>query len=451
MDLTEYYIGLADSDFETTKKDAKKQYEYMKNSTARYHGYLVRTLYIPKIFSDEMEKYFKRIVKTVYQILVKVIREYEKNPEYRKLFGFDKRLEELIIRPSRYRCRLPIARIDIFFDEDNFNFKFCEFNTDGSSAMNEGRELYNSLMVTDTFRKFKKRYKVKMYEYFDSWVKEFTAIYLTYKYKKDNPRVAIVDFNPAGAINEFEQFKMSFEKAGYVCDICDICDLRYENGELITPEGNKIDVIYRRAVTCDIMEHYDEVRPFIEAVKNDDVCIIGNFKTQVVHNKLVFKILRDKMTASFLTDEENKFIAEHIPFTTNLTPKTAEKYHILDAKDDWVIKPEDSYASKGVHAGVEFEDEQEWRNTVLECMKKGEYLLQEYCPPYESTNIDLLYDKNAQYRKFSNITGFFVYNGKFRGVYSRIAKNSIISTQYSEMSLASVIAKEKKRAAEIKW
>ncbi len=444
MDLTEYYRGLADSDFERAKKDAKKQYSYMKGSTARYHGYLVYTLFIPKLFTAEMAAYFKSIVKTTYGILVKVIEEYEKNPEYRKLFGFDKRLEELIVRPDRYDCKLPIARIDLFFNEDNFNFQFCEFNTDGSSAMNEGRELYNSLKVTDTFKRFKKRYSVKMYEYFDSWVKEFTSIYATYKDKVENPHVAIVDFNPEGAVNEFTEFKKSFEKAGYSCEICDIRDLKYEGGALLSPVGNKIDAIYRRAVTCDIMAHYDEVQPFINAVKNNDVCIIGDFKTQVVHNKLVFKILHDKMTAAFLTEEENNFIADHIPFTTNLTPEAVEKYHVLDDKDSWVIKPEDSYASKGVHAGVEFEDAEKWKEAVLESVNSG-YLLQEYCTPYESTNIDLLYHEDAPYRKFSNITGLFVYNGKFKGVYSRIAKNSIISTQYSEMSLASVIVKGEKK------
>ena len=116
---------------------------------------------------------------------------------------------------------------------------------------------------------------------------------------------------------------------------------------------------------------------------------------------------------------------------------------MLSNKKNWVIKPEDSYASKGVHAGVEFSNEREWCKTVKE-NTDNHYLLQEYCTPYELPNIDLLYDSNAQYINYSNITGLFVYNGNLSGVYSRIAKNSIISTQYSEMSLPTIIVSEKK-------
>ena len=107
-----------------------------------------------------------------------------------------------------------------------------------------------------------------------------------------------------------------------------------------------------------------------------------------------------------------------------------------------MIKPEDSYASKGVYAGVEFEDESEWIKHVTENIG-SDYLLQEYVQPYETLNIDITHDANAQYRSYSSITGLFVYGGKMKGIYSRIAKNSIISTQYSEMSLASVVYEEK--------
>ena len=85
------------------------------------------------------------------------------------------------------------------------------------------------------------------------------------------------------------------------------------------------------------------------------------------------------------------------------------------------------------------------REAFIEKVKESigkDYLLQEYCTPFETINIDLLYDENAQYRKYSNITGLFMYGGKLAGVYSRIAKNSIISTQYSEMSLPTIIVSE---------
>lgn len=442
MDINEYYRGLIDSEFKKNAESAAKQKDYILNSTARSHGYYVYTMYMPKIFTHSMAECFRCISDTMYGILVKVIAEYEKNPDYRKLFGFDERLEELILRPDRYDCKLPIARIDIFFNEDDYSFKFCEFNADGTSAMNEDRELNIALSKTRAFKKFEKKFNVKTYDLFNSWVREFAKIYSTCKEKTDNPHIAIVDFIHGAPETEFEQFREAFINHGYSCEICNITDLTYENGILYSPDGNKIDVIYRRAVTCDIMEHYDEVLPFINAVKDNAVCLIGDFKTQVIHNKIVFKILHCDMTKDFLTDDEASFIEEHIPYTVSLTNETCKINDVLNTKDGWVIKPEDSYASKGVYAGVEFDSDEEWREKVLKNLN-NHYLLQEYCTPYEITNIDLTHDKKAKYKKYSNITGLFVYNGKFSGIYTRIAKNSIISTQYSEMSLPTIVVSEK--------
>lgn len=441
-DINEYYRGIVDSEFEKNVVSAREQRKYIENSTARYHGRLVYTMYIPKLFSKKAAEYFEKLTDVMYGIMLKVICEYENNPEYRKLFGFDERLEELILRPDRYDCKLPIARIDIFFNEEDFSFKFCEFNTDGASAMNEDRELNNAVRITNAFKSFEKNYNTESYELFDSWVETFGEIYKTYSKAKKKPHIAIVDFMSSASDNEFEVFKEHFINKGYTCEICEITKLAYENGKLLSPEGKQIDAIYRRAVTCDIMKNYDDVQPFIQAVKDDNVCLIGDFKTQIVHNKRVFKILHDDMTKAVLTDAENEFVRKHIPYTAHLTADEVKNNDVLRTKDSWVIKPEDSYASKGVYAGVEFEDEAEWIQHVTENIGT-DYLLQEYVKPYETINIDLTHDENAHYRKYSSITGLFVYGGKMRGIYSRIAKNSIISTQYSEMSLASVVYEEK--------
>lgn len=438
----QYYKTLTDDNFEESIKSAKIQQEYIKTKTARYHGYFVHTLYMPKMFTEDMVEYIKNSAKTMYRILEKVIHEYQVNAEYRKLFGFEKKLEELILRPNHYKCALPIARIDIFFDEDNFSFKFCEFNADGSSAMNEDKEMNQAIKLTNTYNEFIKEYDVYTFELFNSWVHAFSDIYKTYDKAVENPYIAIVDFFNGDISREFEAFKRAFESNGYECEICEITKLRYENNRLISPAGRQINAIYRRAVTCDIMRNYNKVLPFIQAAKDNSVCLIGDFKTQVIHNKIVFKVLHDPMTSDFLTKEELQYVKEHIPYTVSLTKDTVQRLNVLDNKEKWVIKPEDWYASKGVYAGVENMSDELWREVVLNNID-NHYLLQEYCTPYETINIDITHDENAKYKKYSNITGIYMYNGKMAGLYSRIAKNSIISTQYSEMSLPTIIVKKK--------
>ncbi len=431
------YTKIINNDFAANKADFQRQIEYIKNSTAKYHGRVVRTLAIPKIFDSKTVDEFKLIAETTHKILTKVIDEFLKNKSFRKHFMFSSKLEKLILTDAKYDCLLPITRVDIFYNEETGDFKFCEINTDGSSAMNEDRELNNSLKVTGAYNFLKEKYNFSSFELFDSFVKEFIKIYNTFENKKPKPNIAIVDFMDHGTVNEFEQFRLSFIKAGYNCELCDIRELKYENGLLFTPTGMIIDAIYRRAVTCDIMDSIDEVSDFINAVTDCKVCLVGSFRTQVAHSKILFKVLSDEKLLSFLSEKEICFIKAHFPKTYELRSNNSlfDLFKVYKEKNKWIIKPVDSYASYGVHAGVECESDEEWVTYVNEALDKG-YILQEFVTPYVTENTDYENEFNC-----SNLTGLFVYNGKFSGVYSRVSKTEIISTQYSEMTLATVISK----------
>ncbi|UNT93890.1 hypothetical protein [Allobaculum sp. Allo2] len=73
-----------------------------------------RTLHMPKFFSDADEKAFAHLCDQFYGIFEKTIAAYKANPEVRKLFGFDAKLEELIQIDNRYSSAIPMLRIDIF-------------------------------------------------------------------------------------------------------------------------------------------------------------------------------------------------------------------------------------------------------------------------------------------------------------------------------------------------
>ena len=152
-------------------------------------------------------------------------------------------------------------------------------------------------------------------------------------------------------------------------------------------------------------------------------------------------ILHSDMTKAILTDEENDFIARRIPSTYMLTHDNIHKYNVIEDRLNWIVKPADSYASKGVFAGIEAKDTEEWLAFLSKHMDTG-YLLQRYVTPYESENIDLLWDQNAELQGIANITGMFVYGGRLQGLYSRASKTGVISTQYSEMTLPTIIVED---------
>jgi len=416
--------------------------EYLMNSTAKYHGRVVRTLYLPKLFTQREIGVFDSAVRELYGIFDKVYEEFERNESYRKLFGFSPELNELILREKKYSCNIPIARIDIFYDEETGDFKFCEFNTDGTSAMNEDRELNIAFSQTKAYKEFAKTHHLSSFELFDTWVDEVLTLYEEFVSTSKQPNVAIVDFMESATENEFKIFVERFEQRGCKAEICDIRNIRWDGERCTTSTGMEVDVIYRRAVTSDILSHFDEVQDFVEAAKSGRVCLLGDFRTQIAHNKVLYKILHMEQTQRLLTKREQVFVRAHVPYTVALDELFAEGNEeflaeVISHKDGWIIKPEDSYGSKGVHAGVEHEDVSKWQALLSENRGK-KYILQAFNNPYELLNIDFT-EEDYRWVNASNLTGLFVYNGKLRGAYSRISFVKMISTQYSEMSSPTVL------------
>ena len=410
---------LIEENWEENKEKAKDYLAYMDQSTAKYHGQTIYSLYMPKMFPAETAGYIKNVAETMYGILKKVIKEYLESEDYRKLFGFSQKLEKMIRNTPHYENLLPITRIDIFLNEKDNSFKFCEFNADGCSSMNEDRELNTAFTKTALYEELKKEYKLTSFELFDSWAREFKNIYETYEYKVENPHVAVVDFLELGcSMYEFEEFRKAFERVGFTAEVCEIRDLRYDGDKLYSKSGKVIDAIYRRAVTSDILEREEEVKDFLQAVKEHKVCLVGSFCTHIVHDKILFYILHLERTHTFLTAEETQFIKDHIPYTVTLCDEEIEKCGLLVNKNGFIIKPKDSYGARGVFAGVNFSQER-WEEIVAE-NKNGTYIMQEFVMPYKSYNIDY-HKENPEFRKYSNLTGLYVYNGKFAGVYSRQA------------------------------
>lgn len=404
-------------------KEFKNITKKISNSTAIYNGIPVDTLLMPKFFSKNQIETFENLTHTMMNIIDKITKQYIDNEQYRVLFPFSKSLEEMILADHGYSNLLPIARIDFFYNESNGNFKFCEFNTDGTSAMNEDRELVRIFSDSNIFKKITKKYNLFSFELIDSWIDELMKIYKNSKFNKENPTVAIIDFLDKATLDEFKVFKEYLEKRGYKTLIVDIRDVEFD-GKVLSHDGHIIDLVYRRAVTTEINRSYSDISQFINACSSGKVCIVGPIKTQIAHNKMIFKILHDEETLSFLDNEEKIFIEEHIPYTEILTRKIIEEKDIIKNKDEWIIKPIDLYGSKGVYAGLDL-DEYNWDKIIDECVNK-DYLLQEYCDPYMS-EFPVFYGDKLKIEKFRNITGVYMYRGKMKGILSRAGQKAVVS------------------------
>ena len=420
--LTNEYIEIVKKDKNYFFEDYKKTVEKVANSNAKYKGKPVPFLYQPMIITKQDIEVFEKAGRTLMSITNKVVSKYKESSEFRLKFGYPKLLEELILVDQGYDINVPIGRFDIFYGGGR-EFKFCELNTDGSSAMNEDNTIAKILLEAEPVKRMKEKYKVSYFELIYKWVDESIEIFKKFNDKIEKPNVAIVDFEESGTPAEFEEFKKAYNERGYRAEIVDPRELKYVDGKLYFNDM-KIDLIYRRIVTRELIERHGEIQDFIDAYRDRAVCVIGPIKSQIMHNKIIFKILHDEDIQELFTEEEKRYIKAHIPYTKEFSGDKAVYEEVLNNKDKYIVKPKDLYASKGVYAGRDFTPSQ-WKEKLDECWN-NDYLLQEFCVPYTRDFIEYENGK-LKVSKFGHIIGLFMYNEKLAGLYTRIGKNSIIS------------------------
>jgi hypothetical protein len=432
------------SDYEGYKQDFVKTKDAVAHSKAIYKGQPVPYLYIPKLYGSEDTKTFEYALEGIHNICKKTIALYLAHQGIRKLFDFDDRLDALIRLPHYYETTVPMGRFDIFYYGPG-DFQFCELNADGASAMNEDHELSQILLETKLTRHFKSNYSFERYELFHSWVAEVKTLYADFLDKSPfqnethKPTVAILDFIDKGSSIEFEVFKEAFLQEGMDCIIVDPRDLICVDGTLFYGKI-KVDIVYRRLVTKDLMDRYDEIPQFIDGLKAGKTCVIGPIKTQIIHTKRFFEVLYEPELRQYLNEDEIAFIDKHVPYTRPLKRDDAFDTY-LTHRDDYIIKPIDYYASKGVCAGKDYDDAS-WK-ALLEEKALEAFIIQRYCPV---ALVDNLYEDetgNISHKTYSTITGLFTYNEKLSGIYVRAGLNAIISGLHDGYTMSTLIYKEK--------
>jgi len=298
------------------------------------------------------------------------------------------------------------------------------------------------------------------------------------------PVVAIVDYLEHAVIDEQLEFRNRFEAAGVSCMVCDVSTLEYRDGVLYGIDCSdkttqRIDAIYRRAVTYELLEELQvEQRdgvtvPFetngtvtpslcstsvpsatlssahalLAAVADKKVCLIGSFATQVAHSKASFCMLHHPATHEFLTEEERAFVEAHVPYTTWLKEGSIDIAMVKATPEKWIIKPVDGYGTMGVHAGQSF-DSDSW-STLIDEKLHEDYVIQEYCTQFQTLNTLPIPPDNSGSPLFSNtaeaealgaqglfdasslepyniLTGLYCYAGKFSGIFMRAGRDALI-------------------------
>lgn len=391
--------------------------------------------YVPLLITEEDMAAFDAVIVGIQRILDKMTIEYVKNPEYRKLFGFSKEMEELICLPCDYPCIIPFGRYDLFYDFVSGNYGFCEINTDGSGGMSWNDRITEAILAAFADQEYLEREQIRMLNATEAFADGILETYRSSPSAVEDPLISIVDFKEEGVLTDFDGIIEALKRRGVRARFTDVRDLAFEGGVLKDKkDGAVVHGIYRRAVTSVVLERLEECRDLIEAVRAERVVLMGHFRTSLAHSKKVFSVMYRPETWQLLTEEEINWVRDHVPATYILREGLLSQEELEEVRKNptgWVLKPEEGFGSYGVCCGMDV-DQEEWERQLSDALEKR-YILQAFCERY---TIPVLRSQGDTIEEVPLMLGIFQTNGHASCCYSRAAAAGVIDYSHGCVCVA---------------
>jgi len=366
---------------------------------------------------------------TVWGAIEKVGRAIPNDPVMLGQIGLTDGERELVAIDPGYPDVSVTSRLDSFLTSDTY--QFVELNAEcpaGIAYQDVAAEMFLELPV---MRKFRESYSVTPMYCREHMLDALLAIYQRVRGAGVRPGIAIVDYKGLPTQREFELFKEYFESRGYSATIADPRDLELRNGKL--QHGVfKIDLVYRRVLTTELLEKIDECQAFVEAYRTGAAVFVNSFRTKYVHKKMLFGVLTDERHQHYFSEAEREAIRLSVPWTRRV--EHAKTTHAGDEIDllEWVrrnremlvLKPNDDYGGHGIYIGWE-SDAAAWDQAIEKALA-ADYLVQERV----TTSREVFPYVNAETGEVQMIEQLLdldplLFFGRVRGGFTRLSSSSL--------------------------
>jgi len=328
---------------------------------------------------DEWQK-ITHTCETVWGAIEKVGRLAPTDKLMLEQIGLTEGERELVAVDPGYGEVSVTSRLDSFLTGESY--QFVELNAEcpaGIAYQDVAAEIFCGLPL---MREFSLNHRVTPMYCRQNMLDALIAIYERVRGRGQKPQIAIVDYKGLPTQREFELFKEFFETHGYSTAIADPRDLELREGKLHHGDF-RIDLVYRRVLTTELLEKVDECRALVDAYKTGAAVFVNSFRTKYVHKKMLFGVLTDERHQHYFSEAEQQAIRASVPWTRRIedtrTTYAGEEIELLKfvraKRSMLVLKPNDDYGGHGIFIGWE-SDEAAWDRAIDEALR-GDYLAQE--------------------------------------------------------------------------
>ncbi|MFO7932640.1 MAG: hypothetical protein R6U78_01055 [Bacteroidales bacterium] len=407
--------------------------EFLMERGCTFRGEAMPTLLKPNFIAPVQSALLKNHVERMSRALNKFIGLYLADNRVKEIMGFSDRENQLFRIDPGYSNPLVISRLDAFLDRNDL--KFLEFNCDSpagiayADVLEEGfREIFRGYPFMQRYRiSYASRQEILLRSLLECY-REFRG---SHRRMPEKPVVAIVDWADVSTSSEFDLHRKHFREHGLETIIATPQDFTIRNGKALAG-GEEVHLVYKRVITRELLERWDEVAGFVESVRAGMVCCCNSFRSYIVGNKKVLSVLTDPEFGYIFSDRERQLIRLTVPWTKILAD-TRVKYgrklvtlqnFIPDHKDLLVLKPGNKYGGKDVYIGRET-SQSDWEQLMNLHLEDDTWVVQEYVNTpvgeYPEISGSVLFKP-----KYVNINPFAL-NNHYSGTITRISDSSVIN------------------------
>ena len=388
----------------------------------------------PYIYDRDLWTKMDRLAKAYAVLLEFVFQEFPNNHKIQEVLEYPAEMERFLGKLSVYPRNLAAARIDVFITKNGL--RMVESNTEIPGGNEESYFLEGQYL--DIFRPQGLERVPRMEIVYDTLMRYYR---IQAKAKgmplKEKPTVYLAQRQSEieRILGEYNILIDFIKERGHSSGVLDPNRITIEDGAARTPDGERIDLIYRR-FTCDelpeIAEHKWQLALDWDRA---EVAVVNPFCTKRVDSKNIMLLFKDESYDDVFPEhlaEELAIVREVIPLTRKIKERITlsdgrevdARSHLTEHRKEFVIKHANAYSSAAVFIGEDIPPE-EWKDVVEESLE-GDWIVQELI---DLPTIELEYWEDGRLRKADCIFNVnpYIYDGRLGGFLNRASTDKLTS------------------------
>lgn len=431
--LNQSYLSYLTDKEERTFKQLELLNQFLIDNNCTFSGRPMPLLLKPNFLSQKQIQSVSYTVERISSVLNKFIHLYLHDATVRNIMKFSEKENELFSFEPGYNIPLVISRLDGFLHD--YSIKFIEFNCDSPAGTAYSDIMENGFQKLFEEYPFLHRWEIESMNRQQLLLEALLTCYFEFRSNSktfpEKPVIAIVDWDDVSTTSEFLIIKDYFEKKGYKTIIGNPEGFMISRGKTLL-NGEEVQLVYKRVITRELIQRWDEVGEFIRCIKEGLVCCCNSFRSYIVGNKKALSLITDSQFQDIYTRDELKVIRETIPWTKILSDTTVKygkkivklRDFIVGNKNLLVLKPANLYGGKDVFLGPET-DQETWEMIMNKHLYDESWIVQQYVDIPQDLYPVVKKGVKLELKKV-NINPFALL-GKYSGCITRVSDSSVIN------------------------